>query len=119
MMMLVHTSTKESLENHTVQDLKDICGEKGLQKKGNKTDLIEGILSHQVCLIEEERKRALKLKERRERWKGFSFFKELILLLLLLQNGTFSSQKLQHLMKTIPTEPLKLLQFKTNRRKYL
>ena len=54
MKMVVHT--KESLENHTVPELKDICVEKGLKKKGNKKVLIEKILSHQVCLIEEERK---------------------------------------------------------------
>ena len=56
--MVVHT--KESLENHTVQELKDICGEKGLKKKGIKKDLIE---------------RILKSTQRKERWKGFSFFK--------------------------------------------
>lgn len=59
--MVVHTSTKESLENHTVTELKDIYGEKGLKKNGIKKDLIERILSHQVCLIEEERKSALNL----------------------------------------------------------
>ena len=50
--------TKESLENHTIADLKDICGEKGLKKAGLKKDLIKRILANQ-----------------KERWKGFGFFK--------------------------------------------
>jgi len=51
--------------------LKEICDKMGLLKKGNKKDLIERILSHQA----EERKNTLKLKERKEKWKEFGFFK--------------------------------------------
>jgi len=63
--------TQETLENTTIKELKAICGLKGLKKTGLKKDLIATILLHQ----EEERKNTLKLKERKEKWKEFGFFK--------------------------------------------
>ena len=62
---------EETLSNHTVSELKEICEEKGLKKTGEKMDLIGRILTYQ----EEERKSTLMLKERKEKSKGFGFFK--------------------------------------------
>ena len=63
----IQQHTRASLEEMTMLQLKDICNEKRLKKKGNKAELIERILTFQ----EEERKKTLNLLENKERWKGF------------------------------------------------